>query len=72
MTIDYDNYGDPEECSNRIYEQLKELPSEIKINLQRLIRNCPLTRSERISLEIMRPLETAHFTDLSDLYDIED
>jgi hypothetical protein len=72
MTFDYD-ITKPEECATQIYSELRSLPSEIRKNLQRLLREKPITEPEKkVSQELAMPhLESFLFSNQEDFLDVE-
>jgi hypothetical protein len=72
MAIDYD-MNDPEACAEGIYQELRSLPSEIRKNLHRLLKERPITEPEKeMSPELAMP-RVPHFpfTSEEDFRDVE-
>jgi hypothetical protein len=72
MTFDYDTTK-PEESAKQIYSELRSLPSEIRKNLQRLLREKSIIEPEKkVSPELAMPhLRSFLFASDEDFHDVE-
>jgi len=69
MTIQYDSNQTPEKISRQIYNELLDLPDEIKTGLQKLLWSTPIIKT---GLLVERKNPNSVIMDVSDLEDSED